>query len=332
VCPLQEQYFTARANLRQLMHAHPDWTRMQYAEALHMSLGWVKKWLKRIRSADPHDEQVLRGRSSARHHPPARIDEQVVDRLLEYRDSPPEGLGRIPGPKALLYYLHRATDLQEQGLRLPRSTSTIYRLLKQYGRLGTTRRVQHEPWSLPAPGTRWQIDFKDASTVAIEPSGKQQHVVEVLDVVDIGSSQLLEAEVRADFHAQTVLATLADIFQRRGLPVQLTCDRDPRWVASPQGSVFPNAFRRMLSCLGVERHDLPAPAPRSECVCGALSPQLSAGVPGGAAAPHPGGGACGDQRLSTALQRSASQSGAQLWQPTAGGGASAPSPAPGGAD
>ncbi len=31
----------------------------------------------------------------------------VIDRLLELRDDPPEGLGRTPGPKALLYYLNR---------------------------------------------------------------------------------------------------------------------------------------------------------------------------------------------------------------------------------
>lgn len=80
-------------------------------------------------------------------------------------------------------------------------------------------------------------------------------------LVDIGSSHLLEAQVRSDFHAQTVVATLAEIFQRRGLPVQLTCDRDPRFVASQEGSDFPNDLRRMLSYLNMERHDLPAPAP-----------------------------------------------------------------------
>ena len=44
---------------RQLMKQHPDWTRPQYAQELQMSLGWVKKWSKRLREADPQDEQVL---------------------------------------------------------------------------------------------------------------------------------------------------------------------------------------------------------------------------------------------------------------------------------
>lgn len=80
---------------------------------------------------------------------------------------------------------------------------------------------------------------KDASIPAIDPLGKHQHVVEVLNVVDVGSSTLLEAEVREDFHAQTVLSTLAQIFVRRGLPSQITLDRDPRFVASPEAQRFP---------------------------------------------------------------------------------------------
>jgi transposase InsO family protein len=249
---MQEAYFTARANLRQLLRTHPDWTQHHLAEELQMSLGWVKKWKPRLREADPKDEQVLLGRSTARHHPPPRLDEAVVDRLLQYRDEPPEGLGRIPGPKALQYYLQRDQELQAQGLRLPRSTSTIYRLLKAAGRIFAPARRTPDPWALPEAGTAWQMDFKDASSVQVDPLGKRQHVVEVLNLVDIGSSQVLEAEVREDFHAQTTLSTLASIFGRRGRPLHLTCDRDPRFVASPQGSDFPNALRRFLLCLDID--------------------------------------------------------------------------------
>jgi hypothetical protein len=63
---------------------------------------------------------------------------------------------------------------------------------------------------------------KDASSVTLDALGKHQHLVEVLNIVDIGSSQLLEAEVREDFHAQTTLALGAVIVRRRGRPVQLT--------------------------------------------------------------------------------------------------------------
>ena len=111
-------YYAARANLRRLMGLHPQWTQQQYAQAVGMSLGWVKQWKKRLQEADPEDPQVLHSRSRARTHPPARISEPVVDRILQMRDAPPEGLRRTPGPKAILYYLPRDPELQ--GERLPR--------------------------------------------------------------------------------------------------------------------------------------------------------------------------------------------------------------------
>ena len=100
---MEAVYYAARANLRRLLTHSPTWTRKQYAQAVGMSLGWVKKWSKRLREASPDDETVLQGQSRARKHPPERLSERVVARLLELRDQPPEGLGRTPGPPALLY-------------------------------------------------------------------------------------------------------------------------------------------------------------------------------------------------------------------------------------
>ena len=91
-----------------------------------MSLGWVKKWKKRLQEAEPEDEQVLYSRSRARRHPPERISQAVTDRISQMRDAPPEGLQRTPGPKAILYSLPRDPDLQAE--RLPRSSRTIYRI------------------------------------------------------------------------------------------------------------------------------------------------------------------------------------------------------------
>ncbi len=118
--------YAARANLRRLMQRHPQWTQKQYAHEVGMSLGWVKKWKKRLQEAEPGEEAVLHSRSRARKHPPERISQPVVDRIVAMRDEPPEGLGRTPGPKALLYYLPR--DAQVQGERLPRSSRTIYQI------------------------------------------------------------------------------------------------------------------------------------------------------------------------------------------------------------
>ena len=124
---MEAVYYAARANLRRLMLLHPSWTRTQLAQATGMSRSWVDKWRKRLLSVPADDEQVLRGLSRAPHHPPPRLDPQVVDRLLEIRDDPPEGLNRTPGPKAILYYLNRDEALKEQQLRRPQSTRTIHR-------------------------------------------------------------------------------------------------------------------------------------------------------------------------------------------------------------
>ncbi len=246
---MEAVYYAARANLRRLMRLHPHWTQPQYAQAVGMSLGWVKKWKKRLQEADPEDKQVLHSRSRAPKHPPERINEVVTDRIIQMRDEPPEGLQRKPGPKAILYYLPR--DEQVQGQRLPRSSRTIYRILQQAGRIAHRLPCLHDPQERPAPMSHWQLDFKDAATVPADPDGKRQHVVEVLNVVDEGTSVLVDAQVETDFHAETTLEAVADLFIRHGLPEVVRIDRDVRFVSSPSGSDFPSALVRFCQCLGV---------------------------------------------------------------------------------
>jgi hypothetical protein len=248
---MEAVYYAARANLRRLLTQYPTWTRQQYAQAVGMSLGWVKKWIKRLQEAPPQDEAVLQGQSRARKHPAERISQRVVDRLLELRDQPPEGLGRTPGPKALAYYLPRDAQLAASGERLPRSTRTIYRLLCEAGRIAHRLPHVQEPQERPAPMSQWQLDFKDASTVPAVVDGKRQHVVEVLNAVDAGTSVLIAAQVGADFHAETTLGAVAEVFRQHGLPQAVRLDRDVRFVSSPSGSDFPSALLRFCHCLGV---------------------------------------------------------------------------------
>ena len=242
-------YYAARANLRRLMRLHPHWTHKQYAQAVGMSQSWVKNWKKRLAEAEPEDEQVLHSRSRAPKHPPERVSEGVVDCILQIRDEPPEGLQRTPGPKAILYYLPRHPDLQAE--RLPRSSRTIYRILQQAGRIAHQLPHMQEELSRPAPMSHWQLDFKDAATVPAAPDGKRQHGVEVLNTVDEGTSVLVDAQVGADFHAETTLEAVAELFTRHGLPQAVRLDRDVRFVSSPAGSDFPSALVRFCQCLGV---------------------------------------------------------------------------------
>jgi transposase InsO family protein len=213
---------------------------------------WVKKWVARLRQAAPSDDTVLQGRECARRTPPPRLSQVVIDRILAIRDDPPAGLNRIPGPKAILYYLQQEATTTLQGERLPRSTRTIWRILRQYQRIVSPHRQAHQPVSRPEPLQSWQLDFKDASTVPPDPEGKQQHVVEVLDAVDVGTSILIAAEARADFTMATAIETAAAIVMEQGLPDMVTLDRDPRFVGESHQRESPSPFLRFWLCLGVE--------------------------------------------------------------------------------
>ncbi len=176
---------------------------------------------------------------------------RLVDRVREIRDDPPEGLGRTPGPKAILYSLNRDEALKEEGLRLPRSTRTIHRILHENGRIASRLPRLTDPLERPEPMEHWQLDFKDASTVPADLHGKRQHVVETLNIIDKGTSILVDHHVRSDFTAETALEALAQTFASHGFPASITLDRDTRWVGAPQGSDFPAALVRFCHCLGV---------------------------------------------------------------------------------
>jgi anti-anti-sigma regulatory factor len=188
---MEAQWVADRLRLRTLLVTRPDWTRQDLADALGRSLSWVKKWLKRLCDAPADDDTVLHSQSRARRTPPSSLSPLVVDHILTIRDAPPANLGRIPGPKAILYYLQQEATTTLVGHQLPRSTRTIWRILRQHQRiLGPPLRTHH-PVERPEPLTSWQLDFKDVSSVPADPEGKQQHVVETLDTVDVGTSSLL---------------------------------------------------------------------------------------------------------------------------------------------
>ena len=249
---MEAQWLADRTTLRTLLRSHPQWTVRDFAEAIGRSRGWVKKWRKRLATARPDEDTVLHRQSRARTHPAPPLDQRVIDRILAIRDQPPANLHRIPGPKAILYFLTQDTDLQTHGLRLPRSTRTVWQILRQYGRIAVPSERRHTPVERPAPMTAWQLDFKDVSTVPPEPDGKQQHVVEVLNTVDTGTSILVNAQVREDFTAETTLEAVVETLREQGRPETMTLDRDPRFVGSQKQRDFPSPLLRLLHCLGIQ--------------------------------------------------------------------------------
>jgi transcriptional regulator with XRE-family HTH domain len=252
-----------RATLRWLAERHPSWTQQELATALSMSRSWVSKWLQRLRQADLHDIIALHARSRARHTSPVSIASQpaVVERILEIRIAPPENLHRVPGPEAILYYLHHDPSLKDAGLRLPHSQTPIWKILRQAGCIPADRRGKIKPLERRKPGEEVQFDLKDASSVLPDPEGKKQHVVEIANFVDAGTSIWLHREVGTDFDAETLLEVVAQFLREHGRPHMLTFDNDPRFVGSPSGRDFPSALVRFLLCLGVEPNVIPPRRP-----------------------------------------------------------------------
>jgi primosomal protein N' len=214
-----------RVALRWLAQQHPEWTYQDLADSLSMSRSWVSKWFQRLRQADPTDVAALHSHSRARHTPSVSIASQaaVVQRILEMRESPPENLQRVPGPEAFLYYLHRDPELQKAGVRLPRSQTTVWKILRTFGCIAQEhRRGKLKPLELREPGEEVQFDLKDASSVPADPAGKRQHVVEIANFVDAGTSIWLHREVGGDFDAETLLEAVAQFLREHGLPKVLT--------------------------------------------------------------------------------------------------------------
>jgi hypothetical protein len=258
---MEEQWIVDRAQLRDLLAKDPDCPRQQLAAATGRSLGWVKKWVKRLRGTDPADETVLHRRSSPRQRGSPCQSPQVVERILDIRDHPPANLRRVPGPKAILYYLAKDEALKASGVAIPRSTRTVWAVLCAHGRIARPQRPEHQPLERAGPMAAWEIDFKDVASVPADLEGKQQHVVEIFNVVDTGTSILLESLPREDYNAETAILALVHTLLVHGLPDTITLDRDPRFVTSWGGRDFPSPFIRLLLCLGIEPDVCPPQRP-----------------------------------------------------------------------
>jgi hypothetical protein len=74
------------------------------------------------------------------------------------RFSPPENLKRVPGPRALLYYLPRDPELQVAQVPLPRSSRTIWKILHTTGCLLPRSKEPPHPNDLREPLEEIQMD------------------------------------------------------------------------------------------------------------------------------------------------------------------------------
>jgi transposase InsO family protein len=253
-----------RAALFCLSRQHPEWTYPDLAAAVGRSESWVKKWLARLKHTTTADLMRFQSRSHARHTPSPSTPQPVVERILSIRDDPPNHLRRVPGPRTIVYFLHQDPEALALGVPLPRSTRTVWKVLRAHGRIATELPQAHHPLDPPEPLAELQADFTDIGSVPAEPGGKRQHAVEACFFEDVGSRQVPYAEVRSDFHAETALLAVIGCLRRTGLVGKLTFDRDPRWVGSPSGRDFPSALIRLLLCLGIEPNVCPPRQPQKK--------------------------------------------------------------------
>lgn len=124
------------------------------------------------------------------------IPEKSRPRFSASADAPPAHLQRVPGPKTILSFLQDDPEMQALKVPLPRSTRIIWKILRKHDRILSCSVRRSEALERPDPLIHWQIDFKDASTVPADPFGKQSHVIEILNIVAVGTSMVLESHVQ----------------------------------------------------------------------------------------------------------------------------------------
>ena len=245
------EWLVDRVKLYELRRTAPELSIKELADEIGRSETWTRKWCRRLDAGDADDPTIFYSQSRARHTSNVRVGPAVEEAILSIRDEPPDNLRRTPGPLTILYFLGKEEELKEAGHYLPRSTSTIWKILKRHDRILQKPKRTHQPEVREEPMAHWQLDYKSVSTVPAGEEGKKQHVVETLNCVDKGTSILVEAVPRADYNAETTMITLVDIFRQHGLPRCLTIDRDPRLVGSWTMREFPSALMRFLYVLGV---------------------------------------------------------------------------------
>ena len=130
---METEWVMARMQLHKLMQRHPAWSNQRYADELGFSLSWVKKWRRRFREATDRGLAMFLSQSRAPKHHGRKVSERVVEVVLQLRDGLREIYHRRVGPKTILYHLHRDDHLKQQGYYLPRSSHTIWKLLKEGG-------------------------------------------------------------------------------------------------------------------------------------------------------------------------------------------------------
>jgi hypothetical protein len=87
----------------------------------------------------------------------------------------------------------------------------------------------HYPFERPEPMQVWEVDFCDVPSMPASDH-KRQHGIEVLAIIDRGTSSCVDLQTSQDYDAaEYALMAIARTLLVHGLPSKIACDRDPAW-------------------------------------------------------------------------------------------------------
>jgi len=241
----ESQWIYDRMRLYKLWKANPDWSLRQFARELGYDVKWVSKWLNRFKDAPCRSLKMFLSESRAPHHCPHRTSNAVRDVIGKLRESLSEKYHRNAGGRTILHELSKYPELAENGYVVPKSASTITRILKQLGYVLPKQKRDRHRLDLPPPMEEWEMDFGEIRL-------SHDTILEFFIVVDRGTSRLVYLEGSEGYHAETALEAIARLFILKGLPKRLRFDRDTRFVASWTSDSYPSALVRFLHAVGVE--------------------------------------------------------------------------------
>lgn len=234
-----------RMQLYRLMQEHPGWSIARLAQALGRSVSWIKKWRRRFREAGRITLATFLSHSRAPKSSIRRVADPVRRAVLALRETLGELYHQRVGPKRILYHLHHDTDLEANGYRLPTSPTTLWRILRDAGRIPQQVTRITIPIPRPEPMSEWEFDFGEIRI----GDGK----LEFWTVVDRGTSILIDLQGSAGYDTETALLALARTLIMHGCPKIMRFDNDSRFATwSTDG--FPSALERLLLCLDIQVH------------------------------------------------------------------------------
>ena len=256
---MEAEWRVARARLRDLVRANPSISHGRAAGQVGYSVAWVRKWRQRFATARVDDDSVVQSLSRRPNHSPTRISAEAEERVVELRTSLAGVYHRTVGARTIFAYLQLVPALSAPW---PHSTATIWRILRRRQYIPTPAPSVHHPFLRPAPGTHWELDFCTIAQRSEAAPAKQQHGLEVLNVVDRGTSAVIDSHAAVNYDAEYTLLAVARMLAANGVPPCIVVDRDPRLVGSNStADPFPSAFIRYLLCLGCEPTVLPPHRP-----------------------------------------------------------------------